>query len=128
MREEPDDDLLHEMAFSWPDIEKRVKAQNPSVYAALRSAYRVEAVVGENSWGDPQTVYDLHFDATDEAARASARVVKDADNVVETAIKALVTVWDRRYTHNVRVAPRRPAGDVVVCERLSRMQVAVCVE
>ena len=118
MREEPDEDLLHEMAFSWTDIEKRLKTQSPNVYEALQRAYRVEAVIDANNWGDPQTIYDLYFDAADEASRSAARVLKDADKAVESAIKAFVDVWDSQESYE-RFAEQRldPAVDKVAGER-----------
>src|SRR4051794_16569928 len=97
MREEPHVDLLHEMPFAWSDIERQLQRQVPAVYEALTVAYRVEAVAGENSWGDPNTVYEVYFDVEDQAARAAARVVKEADATLEKTIKAHVEFWDRRF-------------------------------
>lgn len=117
MRQEPDVDLLHEMAFAWSDIERDLEQRAPAVYEGLRFAYRVEAVAGENGWGDPNTLYDLYFNGEDERCRAAARIVKDANSALERAIKAHVDVWDWRYTHNVRVLPPGREGDGVLCRR-----------
>lgn len=88
----------------------------------------VEAVIGDNGWDDTQTVYDLYFNGEDEDARAAARDVRNADSTLERAIKEHVQVWDRRYTHNIRVLAPGREGDGVVCERLRPDVQGVAVE
>jgi very-short-patch-repair endonuclease len=118
MYEEPTDDLLYEMAFSWADIERHLRTTVPDLYEALRIAYRVEAVHGANEWNDAHTVYDLYFNGEDPAAREAARMVDAADTVMAKAIKKHVEVWDRRFTHTVRVLPPEREGEGKLCERL----------
>jgi very-short-patch-repair endonuclease len=124
----PDPDFLHEMAFSWSDIERQLKRIAPAVYDALQMAYRVEAVEGANHFGDPNTVYELYFNAEEQASRQAARVVKSAEAALDTAITANVDVWDRRFTHHVRVVPPGREGDGVVCERAQSSSEHVAVE
>jgi very-short-patch-repair endonuclease len=124
MRDEPEVDLLHEMAFAWSDIERHLARESSAVYEALRHAYRVEAVAGENGFGDPNTVYDLYFNREDSAAR----VVKGAENTLDAAISAHVEVWDRRYTHRVLVLSPGREGDGIECERLRPQTQHVAVE
>ena len=118
MREEPDEDRLQEMAYAWSDIEADIERVWPMLYEELRTAYRVEAVIGANSWGDPHTVYDLYFNGQDPTSRAAAREVKNSYGTMEGIITNHVELWDRRYSHNVRVLPPGRSGDGIVCERL----------
>lgn len=128
MRSEPDQDTLYEMAFAWSDIERTLEQSRPDLYDAVRLAYRVEAVIGENDWGDPQTVYDLFFNGDDQASRKAARLVRDSEQKLVATIRAHVELWDRRYSHTIRVLPPNREGDGMVCERLRPTEPSVTVE
>jgi hypothetical protein len=106
------------MAFAWSDIERDVERLWPDIYDALRQAYRVEAVAGENSFGDPHAIYELYFNGQDQATRAAARTVKAQSVALESLITSHITLWDRRFSHNVRVLPPGRSGLGTVCERL----------
>lgn len=118
VRESPGNDHLQEMAFMWSDIERDVKSMWPSLYEALRLAYRVEAVEGENSFGDPHAIYDLYFNGENPTARTAARRVKNMSPALHKAIGRHVSLWDFRFSHEVRVLGPGRSGDGIGCERL----------
>ena len=106
------------MAFAWSDIEADVGKMWPSLSEALRQAYRVEAVEGANSFNDPNAVYELYYNGEAPTDRAAARVVKNMSTALHSAIARHVTLWDRRYSHEVRVLGPGRSGDGILCERL----------
>src|SRR4051812_6369567 len=97
------DELLVEMTYAWTDIEQQLSGTGlPEVC----TAFRVEAREDANDFGDPYPEYDLLFDAEEPAARQAAQQVRAASDIIHSTIRHYVEMWDRRYSHRVRVVPR----------------------
>lgn len=131
MRDSPQQHELVEMSFTWQDIERVVAQRNPALAAALDQAYRVEAVSGENGFGDPNNVFDLYFDPRGD--REAIRTVRDARHFLHGIIQDHIELYDRRESHNVHaVPPDDLQGKVedgsVECERLHPRHGHVSVE
>jgi Protein of unknown function (DUF559) len=112
------EELLVEMTYAWSDIERELDEDHRGpLLLCLSDAFRVEAVEDENDFRDPNTIYDLLFDAEDPKARTSARQVRQNSELVSRTIKKYVEVWDRRYDHRVRVVPRSASARGLICGR-----------
>lgn len=130
MRDMPDHHDLIEMSFAWQDIERVVAQRHPELAGALAQSFRVEAVAGENDWGDPHNVFHIFFDPAGD--RDAIRTVRDANHVLHRIIQAHIQLYDYRESHEVRVLPPEALNGAedgsVECERLNSRRANVSVE
>ena len=113
--EEETSEILVEMTYAWTDIEQTF--EDGRLPGILPKAFRVEATEGENDWADPWIAYQILFDADDADARKAAKEAREAEKAIDTVILNHVGVWDRRYTHFVRVVPRSVSVKGLICGR-----------
>lgn len=123
---------LVELSYTWQDVEEAAAKRHPDLGAALDRAWRVEAVIDTNNFGDPLTAYHLFFDPAGD--RPAIRVVRDNHDSLHRLIRDHVNLWDGRYSHEVRVMPpdalqrEVEPDDVLECQRLRERTPDVSVE